>query len=212
MSLAECISLEGQTMTAHIRTKRSRKRKPGQGKLAVSQVTLPAWDQGAMGPANRPGLVEEDAPTIDPDTGEEFNPNGVRRMRRVDLLDVWHRKGVLSAAAYSVACDLRDAFLATQMGRAVDLTQERVDSSPKPDHAVTIQIDRLSKFHALMRHVVRADVPIIQACVLDGGGPGDVVGRDGLHPFRNVVGEIWRHDAGLRALSDALERLAKGRA
>lgn len=210
MSLAECIEIEGQTMTAH---SKRRKRKPGQGKTVISTagVTLPGWDMGAMGPANRPGLVEEDAPTIDPETGEEFNPNGVKRMRRVDLLDLWHRKGVLSASAYTVACDLRDAWLTTQMGRAVDLGQERVDSSPKPDHAVTIQIDRLSKFHALMRHVVQADVPVVNACVLNSGGPGDVMARDGSRPFRNVPGEVWRHDAGLRALSDALERLAKAR-
>ena len=210
MSLAECILIEGQTMTAH---SKRRKRKPGQGKTVIGTagVTLPGWDMGAMGPANRPGLVEEDAPTIDPETGEEFNPNGVKRMRRVDLLDLWHRKGVLSAAAYTVACDLRDAWLTTQMGRAVDLGQERVDSSPKPDHAVTIQIDRLSKFHALMRHVVQADVPVVNACVLNSGGPGDVMARDGSRPFRNVPGEVWRHDAGLRALSDALERLAKVR-
>lgn len=192
--------------------RRKRSRKPGQGKsvLPKSAVTLRHMDTGAMGPANRVGLVAEEAATIDPDTGEAKNPNGMLRYRRVDMLEKWHRDGQLSAAAYTVAAALRDAFCATLRAPTVDLTQDRVDASPKPDHAVAVQVDRLSAFHAIWRRVTRPDDrAILSWCILVPGGhtcraPGDIT-VNGVHPYR---GSPERHAAGMKRLSDALERLA----
>ena len=48
---------------------------------------------------------------------------------------------------------------------------DRVQSSPKPDTAVAIQIDRISRFDAMMRHVRQADLQIVSTCVLDGKHP-----------------------------------------
>lgn len=172
---------------------RPRERKP------VSMPSQPTqWDMGANGPANRRGLKQEDAMDVDPVTGKTSNPNGVKRMRRVDMLERWHRKGQISAAGYTAACALRDAFEATGRTPSVDPTQDRVDSSPKPDHAVEIQIDRVSRFHAINRHVAAQDRAIIDACILSGGTPAS------LRQYRQA-----KYPQGMQHLHDALERLAR---
>lgn len=182
-----------------------RKAKLKLGYISVKSVTLAVapWDMGAAGPANRAGLEVEDAMDIDPETGEVRNPNGIKRARRVDMLGVWHRRGWISTAGYNAAEKLRDAFEATQRAPGWP-DNDRVQSSPKPDHAVTIQIDRLSGYHAIARLILAGDVQIITACVLDRGGPDRVRDRVGRRPY---IGETARD--GYRHLSEALDRLAK---
>ena len=180
--------------------------KPKQGKkvMPTSSVTVPAmpWDMGAAGPANRHNLRLEDAPTIDPITGEAANPNGVKRARRVDMLEVWAKAGIITTAGYTIAEKLRNAYEATQRSPGWQ-DNDRVQSSPKPDHAVTIQIDRLSEFQAIMRHVPNCDREIISTCILDGHSPGQVRGRGGDRPYRGAG-----YQAGLDHLRQALDRLA----
>ena len=74
---------------------------------------------------------------------------------------------------------------------------DRVQSSPKPDHAISIQIDRISRFDAMMRHVRREDRQIISACVLDGKHPRT------LPQFKGD-----RHVEAFRQLRGALEYLS----
>jgi len=161
------------------------------------------WDMGATGPANRHGLEIEEAADINPETGEVQNPNGVLRARRVDMLGVWHRRGWITTAGFNAAEKLRDAFEATQRAPGWP-DNDRVQSSPKPDHAVTIQIDRLSQYDAIWRLVINDDAQIITACVLDRGGPDRVRDRLGRRVY---VGESVK--AGYRHLAEALDRLAK---
>lgn len=153
------------------------------------------WDFGARGSANQQGLVIEDATEETPD-GRTANPNGVKRARRVDMLERWHRLGQISTAGYNAAEKLRDAFEAT--GRAPGWPDnDRVQSSPKPDQAVEIQIDRLSRFHVVAKHVSGEDRAIINHCVLSGGIPS------GLREYRGR-----NHAKGIAHLRDALDRLA----
>ena len=182
------------------------KLKHGTRVRAKTQVTLAPnpWDMGADGPANRIGLIEEAATEIDPETGKEQpNPNNVKRARRVDMLEVWHRRGWITTAGFNAAEKLRDAFEATQRAPGWP-DNDRVQSSPKPDHAVTIQIDRLSKYHVIARLILAADMQIIAACVLDRHGPERVRDKRG---HRIYAGENMR--AGYQHLCDALDRLAK---
>ncbi|MDK8874394.1 MULTISPECIES: hypothetical protein [Paracoccus] len=156
-------------------------------------VTMPAsnWDHGAEGQANRIGLVVEQRGEIDPKTGKMQNPNGVTGVRRVDLLEFWHRRGTISTEGFNAAEALRNAFEATMRGKAALPDNDRVQSSPKPDHAVGIQIDRISRFQALMRHVHPGDREIVTACVLDGRHPSSVYGalrvREGFEHLRNAL-------------------------
>ena len=166
-------------------------------KAAVSLAPAPAWDMGATGPANRVGLVVEPRGEIDPATGKQVNPNGVKGARRVDMLEVWMRRGKITAAGFAAAQRLRQAFEDTERAPGWP-DNDRVQSSPKPDHAVTIQIDRLSRFHAIARHVTTADRAVIAACVLRPGTPAD------LRQYRGRG-----YAAGLLHLCAALDRLAK---
>ena len=177
--------------------KRARNRKP------VTVAVMPtSWDMGATGPANRIGLVIEASGDPDPSTGTIANPNGIKRARRVDMLEVWHRKGLISTAGFNAAERLRDAFEATQRAPGWP-DNERVQSSPKPDHAVTIQIDRLSAFQAISRNIAFGDGPIIRHCVLDRCIPATLT-IDGRRPYAGRG-----YDAGLELLGMALDRMAR---
>lgn len=162
----------------------------------VASVTLSRWDMGATGPANRIGLQQEDAVDMDPMTGKpQPNPNGVKRMRRVDMLELWHRQRTITTAGFNAAERLRDAHEATQRGPGW-ADNDRVQSSPKPDVAVAMHIDRVSAYVALSKHIAPGDRRIIDVCVLDRGTPA----KAGY--------ERARYAEGLAHLRAALDRLA----
>lgn len=138
------------------------------GKVSVAQTP---WDHGATGQANRIGLVIEERGEVDANTGKRTNPNGVTGVRRVDLLEFWRNRNSITEGGYQAAVRLRDAYEATMCSKPSLPDNDRVQSSPKPDMAVAIQIDRISRFDAMMRHVRHADRQIISACVLDGKHP-----------------------------------------
>ena len=167
------------------------------------EVTLTMWDGGATGPANRArDQVVEPATDPDPETGKPTpNPNGVRRLRFVDMLEIWHRQGVISTAGYNAAEKLRDAFLATQRAPGWP-DNDRVQSSPKPDHAVTIQIDRLAAFHDIWKFVTEGDRRILDTCILHDHSPAHLT-IAGRRPYYGP-----RHTDGLRHVRAALDRLA----
>lgn len=169
---------------------------------AIDRITIAStpWDLGASGPANRHGLELEDAADIDPVTGKIINPNAVKRARRVDMLGVWHRKGVITTAGYNAAERLRDAYEATQRAPGW-ADNDRVQSSPKPDHAVTIQIDRLSAFARIMARVENGDRAIVWHCILEGHAPTTAV-INGHKPY------AIDNAAGLAHVREALDRLA----
>lgn len=169
-------------------------------KAKLSLVPEP-WDHGADGPANRKGLVKEERGEMDPDTGKVKNPNGVTGVRRVDLLEFWRNRGTISQEGYTAGMALRLAFDATMKGKPALPDNDRVQSSPKPDHAVTIQIDRVSRFHSVMRHVEAQDKKIITACVLHGEHPARVYGslrsREGLEHIREALDRLADSLAGV---------------
>ncbi len=181
------------------------KQKAKRRKKAVTVSAMPtAWDKGAMGQANRHGLIEEPATEFDPITGKpQPNPNNVKRMRRVDMLELYHRRGIITARMWNAAERLRDTFEATMRTPGWP-DNDRVQSSPKPDHAVTIQIDRLSRFHAVFRLVPAADRPIIDACVFQMNAPTAAV-INGERPYRRGGSGYGK---GVDHLKAALDRLA----
>lgn len=168
------------------------------------------WDMGAAGQANRHGLEQEEVQYLDRDTLNASNPNGVRRMRRVDMLEVWHKNFLnqsdrgqwISTEQFNAAEKLRDSFLKTQMGKGTDYSAERVDSSPKPDQAVAIQVDRFSGYYAIAKHIRPKDELIISVCVIQGHTPAQArVG--GRRPYWGPT-----YGMGMQHLRDALQRLS----
>lgn len=181
------------------KTNRKLKRRNGQWVHPAANVTLaPApWDHGADGPANRIGLVIEERGDVDAVTGKVTNPNGVTGARRVDMLEVYAKRGWISARGRSAGEALRMAWLRTEMGTCPPWLRERVDSSPKPDAAVGIQIDRLSKLLRISRLVMADDARIIHTVVEMGAAIG------ALPEYRGS-----KHERGKLHLFEALERLA----
>lgn len=175
------------------------RRQNGQWVHSKANVSLaPApWDHGATGSANRIGLVVEERGETDPKTGKMVNPNGVTGVRRVDMLDQYLKRGWITSRGHAAGTALRIAWLRTEMGTCAPWLRDRVDSSPKPDAAVAIQIDRLSKLMRISRLVIPADDRLINVVVAQGAAIG------ALPEYRGS-----RHEAGKRHLHEALERLA----
>lgn len=134
------------------------------------------WDHGATGQANRIGLVVEERGEVDPATGKVVNPNRVTGVRRVDLIEFWSQRGTISHEGATAAKALRSVYDDTLRGPPALPDNDRVQSSPKPDHAIDIQVDRISRFARLMRLVETGDREIVTACVLDGKHPARVYG------------------------------------
>ncbi|AKG94567.1 hypothetical protein Shpa_57 [Paracoccus phage Shpa] len=181
------------------KAKKAKKRKASRAAVltrTAKPVSLPTpWDHGADGQANRKGLVVEERGEVDAKTGKVTNPNRVTGVRRIDLLEYWHKRGTISTAGFNAASALRDAFEATQKSPPCLPDNDRVQASPKPDHAVTIQIDRISRYHRLRKFVDPTDAQIIDRCVLGGEHPGKVYGA-------------LRTRQGFDDLRDALDRMA----
>ncbi|MBI6628338.1 hypothetical protein [Pontibaca salina] len=164
------------------------------GKVSLAQ---PRWDHGASGPANRIGLVAEDRGPRDVKTGKVINPNGVKGVRRVDMLEIYHSRGWISDRGYTAGERLRDAWAATQKSKGMDWSAERVDSTPRPDAMIDIQVERVSRLTRVTRCIQRGDEDILWAVV----GEGRSVGHLPRYRAQN-------HGAGREHLYEALDRLA----
>ena len=170
-----------------------------QPRADVRLAPLP-WDMGASGPANaarESAVVEGIDPDIDPDTGEvkNRNPNGVKRRVFYDMLDVYYRRGWITKRGFNAGSDLRGVWEQTE--RSGGYLQERVDSTPKPDQAIAMQIDRVSALINITKRIPREDWRILITVACE----GNAIGR--LHVYRGAG-----HKRGQAHLHSALERLA----
>lgn len=164
-------------MGAEMKRQKRAKKWPGATKapLPKSAVTLVAWDLGAMGQANRQDLEIEEAVDQTPD-GKAENPNGIIRARRIGRLEQWHRNYITQAKRngrerpyittrqFNAAESYLDALEATMRAPGWP-DNDRVQSSPKPDHAITIQIDRISRFHEIARYLTAEEKGIIETAI-----------------------------------------------
>ena len=162
----------------------------------VSLAPAP-WDHGATGAANRIGLVIEPRGDVDPATGKESNPNRVTGARRVDMLEIYRKREVISQRGYNAGLVLRDAWSKTEMGAACPFARDAVDCSLKIGEIISVMIDRISAYRSAAKHRAPGDEQILSVVVCDGNAVGQI------REYRATM-----HDAGLMLLHDALERLA----
>lgn len=87
--------------------------------------------------------------------------------------------------------------ISDQVGQCASWLRDRVDSSPKPDAAIDIQIDRVSALVTITRMIPSEDSEIL-TCVC---GHGNAIGA--LPQYRGR-----KHERGKEHLAAALERLA----
>lgn len=153
-----------------------------------------SWDQGPDTAAQRANKVIEPAVTYD-ESGKAINPNGVKRARRVDLVEVYYRRGIISKRAFLAAQALRMAYEGT-MRSPPAINPIQVDSSPKPDANVAIQIDRTSCYVAVMGMVDKDHRKLVSAVVLEDRTP------------KHAGYEGKRYQDGVRTLAEALEIVA----
>lgn len=169
----------------------TRRAKSQRGKVTIAATP---WDHGATGAANRIGLVVEERGEIDAASGKVTNPNRVTGVRRVDLLDFWHGRGSITTGGMNAAKVLRAAYEQTMRAPPALPDNDRVQATPKPDHAIDIQVDRISRYAKMMNLVADKDREIITACVLDGGHPSRVYGpikfRDGFVHLREALDRL----------------------
>jgi hypothetical protein len=178
--------------------RRKTKLKVGTRDLARKDVTVAPcpWDMGARPAARESLAVIEGRGELDTATGTVINPNDVKGLRYRDMLEIWHRKGAISTAGYNAGEKLRNAWEGTQRGPGWP-DNDRVQSSPKPDHAVEIQIDRISALQAITKRIPEGDRDILTACVMEEGTPARIRGYRGPG-----------YQIGMKHLRDALDRLA----
>lgn len=80
-----------------------------------------------------------------------------------------------------------------------DKNKSWLESSPKPDHAVTIQIDRMSRHHVLAGKVPREDVSLVGRMLRDGAGPEPL----GCRGPEGIKAALARLDLVLSKVADA---------
>ena len=161
-------------------TKSRRKVNQHTAQRKVAPITL-SWDMGATGIANSIGLVVEDRGEVDAKTGKRVNPNGVKGVRRIDMLEYYHRQGIISHRGHNAGCALRNAWEDTMRAPGWN-DNDRVQSSPKPDHQIAIQIDRVSKLHNAWRKVPREHAAMIEHIAIDRGSISGVRIK-GVRPY-----------------------------
>jgi hypothetical protein len=171
----------------------------------VSLAAMPDhWDMGAKGPANRVNLVQEPV-TWTNEKGEQVNPNNVKRMRRVDMLQKYARDEVITNRQLIAGATLRDAWSKTELGQGRDYSDPVVDSSPKPDQAIDIRIDRMSAYLSVSKLVPPEDKEILQAVACE----GRAIAHLRQYRYRNVPKGKAHLAEALERLADRLERKAR---
>lgn len=108
------------------------------------------WDTGPNTQAQQAGKVIEAADYIDPETGKRINPNGVKRARRLSVAAQYESRGLLTKRQANAAGVLLRAWEANQKGPPA-IKKVQVDTSPKPDAAIAMMIDRVSAYHKIAR-------------------------------------------------------------
>ena len=142
----------------------------------------------------------EDAAYTDPETGKKENPNGVKRARRIDLVESYHKRGKITERQLKAAQALRLAYEGT-MRTAPAIKKVQVDSSPKPDQHISIQVDRMSELHNVSRHIPVASKHVVDVVVYQNNS----VGWSKLYRGRKLATGMDLLRSGLDAIADGID-------
>lgn len=137
-------------------------------KISSKKPTIPKspWDMGQNTLAQNYMTVTEERGETDPKTGKKSNPNGVKGKRRISVVELYHRQDHITAKQLQAAEALMNAYERT-LRTPPAVKEVNVDSSPKPDKATSIKIDRLSGFHRLYKRVPARCKRVIDRVVLE---------------------------------------------
>jgi hypothetical protein len=163
---------------------------------AVTLARPTEWDMGPRTASQDRLKVIEPVMEWDEKAQKEVpNPNGIKRARRIDLVEYYGRKGRLDQRQVAAARRLTVSWEATQRSPEA-IKKVQVDVSPDHGAIAAMHVDRSSKFHAMRRMIPDDDWPILECVCIRNASVAHVgyVGR--------------RYESGMRLMADALARLA----
>ena len=133
-----------------------------------SPVTVAAvpWDQGAAGPANQIGLVNQERGDVDLATGRRINPNRVFGKVRMPMCMRYERQGRLTEAHVATAQRIYAAWAGYPSKDPIAAIGERVDGGGDCDPNVT-GIDKRREFYVLKAMIPARCWPVIEHVVLN---------------------------------------------
>jgi len=132
-------------------------------KPAPKAITLPAWDKGAPGAAAQERLRTEPATEVNIETGREV-PTGGKRKRRQTWVQVYMRKGELTAQQAYVALVLASAAEGEVNRDALEAIRIGTGGGSDPQAA---RVDARAFFRELWARCPPASRPVVQRVVLE---------------------------------------------
>lgn len=92
----------------------------------------------------------------------ENNPNRMGRRVRVNLIDTMIKRGTLTMRQGQAAKAIQEAYCRVQMLSSGGELKEQVQSSPKPDATVAVQVEYMSRLVHVTSPILRADRSLVE--------------------------------------------------
>ena len=90
------------------------------------------------------------------------NPNNIGRRQRISIINRMLRDGKLTQRQYQAAEAIQIAYERVQALQGSIQIRERVDASPRPDAAITMQVERISRLAHVTKPIRRRDRFIVE--------------------------------------------------
>jgi hypothetical protein len=174
-------------------TKRS-KATPKHNPAKINLAPAP-WDQGADGPANREGLVDQERGETDLATGKIINPNKVFGKVRMPLFKRYAQQGRITADHAETAHRIYAAYAGHPNRDPLAAITDRVDGGGTEDPNVTL-IDTRRAFYAIWDRIPPRYRPVVEHVVLNDLPIGAMSGGTKPEVAAHLFGQLT---AGLEA-------------
>lgn len=169
--------------------KRKQSRIPRKSSSAPITMAATPWDQGADGPANRIGLVDQERGEVDLATGKVINPNRVFGKRRMPMVERMHRQGRLTREHVAAAQRLYAAYAGQPSRDPLAAILDRVDGGGCDDPNVA-QIDGKREFFDLKAMVPAKCWPVVEHVVIEDRPIRDMVGGTNPETFAEHLARL----------------------
>ncbi len=91
------------------------------------------------------------------------NPNNLGQRKRIIVLDDMLRRGTITMRQHQAGIAIQEAYCRVEMLSSGGPLKEQVQSSPKPDAAVAIQVGANSRLVHVMKPVLQSNRGLIEA-------------------------------------------------
>lgn len=172
-------------------------KKAGKASMAVTLAPAPIWDQGATGPANQDGLIDQERGHIDMDTGKVINPNRVFGKRRMPIVERMHRQGKLTETHVAAAQRLYAAWAGYPTRDPIAAIGDRVDGGGCDDPNGS-RVDQKREFFILKERIPPRCWPVVEHVVINDLAIRLMLGCSHAEAFAMRLGQLTE---GLEAVA-----------